>query len=88
MKTVVCMSNIHTGEFTLFKSLNSLFENVSGIRCYISNREKIATLEWAKSELAENGVVSIHITKEAFTFCGLDFPAEETKYSISLIEVK
>ena len=88
MITIVCIKNIKTDDFSFYQSIESLFDNVSGIKCHTRYGEKDATIDWVKAEIAENGVASIHTIKPAVSFCGVDFPAEIEDFVVSYMEVK
>lgn len=84
---IVCMRNIEYGECKYFRSIESLFEHESDIRCCTRFGEQPATVEWVRSELLHNGVASIHIGRQEFEMCGMTFQATVNKYVVSFISV-
>lgn len=88
MITIVCVKNVLTDEFIFYQSLDSLFENITGIKRAVNGRFENTSIEWVKSEIAENGVASIYTVEEVKRYCGIRFPAEVSSFVVSYMDVK
>ena len=88
MDKVVYVKNVETNSFRLFKSIESLCENMPDIKAYTCSGEIDANPDWIKNEIALYNVASIHAVKPGYDFCGIHFDCEIKSFVVSYVEVK
>lgn len=86
---IICMQQLK-GAAQFYQSVERMVELNPTIKCFVpqgaSSKEVDATVEWINSEIAENGVASIH-TNDSKEFCGIQFD-NTIQYVVSYVEVK